>query len=77
MKGINPSIFMYRIYMEDGHKPITERQRRLNPHMKDVVKKEIVKLLDVGIIYPISDSAWVSPIQCVPKKGGIVSIDVP
>ena len=39
--------------------------------MKEVVKKEIVKLLDTGIIYPISDSEWVSPIQCVPKKGGV------
>ena len=39
--------------------------------MKEVVKKEIIKWLDAGIIYPISDSSWVSPIQCVPKKGGI------
>ncbi|GJU10244.1 reverse transcriptase domain-containing protein [Tanacetum coccineum] len=37
----------------------------------EVVKKEIVKLLDTGIIYPITDSPWVSPIHCVPKKGGI------
>lgn len=37
--------------------------------MKEVVKKEVVKLLDSGIIYPIADSPWVSPIHCVPKKG--------
>ncbi|XP_050217650.1 uncharacterized mitochondrial protein AtMg00860-like [Mercurialis annua] len=43
--------------------------------MKEVVHKEIVKLLDAGIIYPISDSAWVSPIQCVPKKGGMTVIE--
>ncbi|GKC49661.1 hypothetical protein Tco_1072406 [Tanacetum coccineum] len=43
--------------------------RRLNPNMQEVVKKEIMKLLDTGIIYPIADSPWVSPIQCVPKKG--------
>ncbi|GJW30864.1 reverse transcriptase domain-containing protein [Tanacetum coccineum] len=39
--------------------------------MQEVVKKEIVKLLDTGIIYPIADSPWVSPIHCVPKKGGL------
>ena len=39
--------------------------------MKEVVKKEIIKGLDARIIYPIADSEWVSPVQCVPKKGGI------
>ncbi|GJX67115.1 hypothetical protein Tco_0302842 [Tanacetum coccineum] len=48
--------------------------RRLNPNMQEVVKKEIVKLLDTGIIYPIDDSPWVSPIHCVPKKGGITVV---
>ena len=57
--------------MEDNHKPTIEHQRRLNPNMKDVVKKEIIKLLDVGIIFPISDSQWVSPVHVVPKKGGM------
>ena len=42
--------------------------------MQEVVKKEVLKLLDAGIIYPISDSAWVSPTQCVPKKGGITVV---
>ncbi|KAL4388382.1 hypothetical protein GQ457_09G019490 [Hibiscus cannabinus] len=42
--------------------------------MKEVVRKEILKWLDAGIIYPISDSEWVSPVQCVPKKGGITVI---
>ncbi|KAD5960699.1 hypothetical protein E3N88_12171 [Mikania micrantha] len=46
-------------------------QRRLNPNMQVVVKKEIIKLLDADLIYPISDSAWVSPVQVVPKKGGM------
>ncbi|XP_024041540.1 uncharacterized protein LOC112098940 [Citrus clementina] len=49
-------------------------QRRLNPHMKEVVKTEVLKLLDVGIIYPISDSKWVSPTQVVPKKSGITVV---
>ncbi|GJZ71021.1 reverse transcriptase domain-containing protein [Tanacetum coccineum] len=48
--------------------------RRLNPNIQEVVKKEIVKLLDTGIIYPIADSPWVSPIHCVPKKGGITVV---
>ncbi|RVX18356.1 Retrovirus-related Pol polyprotein from transposon 17.6 [Vitis vinifera] len=46
-------------------------QRRLNPLMQDVVRNEVLKLLDAGIIYPISDSSWVSPTQVVPKKSGI------
>ena len=51
-----------------------DRQRKLNLAMMDVVKKEVIKLLDYGIIFPISDSEWVSPIQCVPKNGGITVI---
>ena len=61
--------------MEDEFKPTIERQRRLNPNMQEVVKKEVVKLLDAGIIYRISDSSWVSPIQCVPKKGGMTVVE--
>ncbi|CAL8988385.1 unnamed protein product [Prunus brigantina] len=64
---------MHRILMEDA-KPTREPQRRLNPPMKDVVRTEILKLLDVGVIYPISDSKWVSPIQVVPKKSGITVV---
>jgi len=59
---------MNRILLEKGQKNSIEAQRRLNPIIKEVVKKEIIKWLDVGIIYPISDSVWVSPVQCVPKK---------
>ncbi|XP_078170268.1 uncharacterized protein LOC144564543 [Carex rostrata] len=70
LKGISPSICSHRIFLEDDHKPSVEHQRRLNPNLKKVVKKEIFKLLDAGIIYPISDSKWVSPVHVVPKKGG-------
>ncbi|XP_070001862.1 uncharacterized protein [Nicotiana sylvestris] len=56
--------------MEDSYRPIVQPQRRLNLAMQEVVKKEIVKLLAAGIIYPISDSPWVIPVQVVPKKGG-------
>lgn len=60
--------------MEDDYKPVVQPQRRLNPNMQEVVKKEVMKLLDAGVIYPISDSPWVSPTQVVPKKGGMTVI---
>ena len=68
LKGTRPSMCMNRIQLEDGHKPSVEAQRRLNPTMKEVVKKEVLKWLDAGVIYPISDSLWASPVQVVPKK---------
>ncbi|KAL8125012.1 hypothetical protein AgCh_012617 [Apium graveolens] len=74
IKGINPSYCMHKILLEEGSKSTVEQQRRLNPIMKEVVKKEILKWLDAGIIYPISDSSWMSPVQCVPKKGGIIVV---
>jgi len=49
-------------------KPVAQPQKRLNPTLKEVVKKEVQKLLEAGMIYPISDNAWVSPVQMVPKK---------
>ena len=70
IKGINPSICMHKILLEDCYSKSVEHQRRLNPIMKEVVKKEIIKWLDAGIIYPISDSSWVNPVQCVPKNEG-------
>jgi hypothetical protein len=60
--------------MEQDHKPIREHQRRLNNMMREVVKKEVLKLLKAGIIYPVSDSEWVSLVQVVPKKGGMTII---
>ena len=68
IKGISPSTCMHHILLEEGAKPSRQPQRRLNPPMMDVVKKEILKLLEVGVIYPISDSNWVSPLQVVPKR---------
>ena len=62
---------MHRILLEDGYKSSVEEQRRLNPTMKEVVRKEVLKWLDAGVIYPISNSPWVSSVQVVPKKGGI------
>ncbi|KAL4284741.1 hypothetical protein GQ457_16G018120 [Hibiscus cannabinus] len=74
IKGISPTICMHKILLDDNHKPTVDAQRRLNQAMKDVVRKEILKWLDAGIIYPISNSEWVSPVQCVPKKGGMTVI---
>ncbi|XP_075080252.1 uncharacterized protein LOC142165779 [Nicotiana tabacum] len=75
IKGISPSFCMHKIFLEDGHCPTVEQQRILNPIMKEVVKKEVIKLLDAGIIFPISDSNWVSLVQCVPKKGGMTVVE--
>ncbi|GJR89614.1 reverse transcriptase domain-containing protein [Tanacetum coccineum] len=60
--------------MEDDYKPTVQSQRRVNPKIHEVIKKEVLKLLDAGMIYPISDSPWVSPVHCVPKKGGITVV---
>ncbi|GJS71322.1 reverse transcriptase domain-containing protein [Tanacetum coccineum] len=60
--------------MEDDCKPSVQSQRRVNPKIHEVIKKEVIKLLDAGMIYPISDSPWVSPIHCVPKKGGMTVV---
>ncbi|GJZ80423.1 reverse transcriptase domain-containing protein [Tanacetum coccineum] len=72
--GISPSFFKHKINFEDDAKPVIQRQRRLNPNIKEVVKKEIIKLLNAGIIYLIEDSPWVSPVHCVPKKGGMTIV---
>ncbi|GKD54137.1 hypothetical protein Tco_1287524 [Tanacetum coccineum] len=72
--GICPSFYKHKIQLLDDKKPVVQKQRRLNPNMQEVVKKEIVKLLDTGFIYPIADSPWVRPIHCVLKKGGITVV---
>ncbi|CAN6712008.1 unnamed protein product [Malus baccata var. baccata] len=74
IRGISPTTCMHRILLEEGAKPTREAQRRLNPPMMEVVKNEIIKLLDCGVVYPISDSRWVSPVQCVPKKSGVTMV---
>ena len=73
-KGISPSICMHKIPLNDDAKTLVEHQRRLIPVMKDVVRTEVLKWLNVGFIYAISDSPWVSPIHVVPKKGGFTMI---
>ena len=70
LKGISPSICMHKILLNDNAKTSIEHQRRLNLVMKEVVRKEVLKWLNAGFIYVISDSSWVSPVHVVPKKGG-------
>jgi len=74
IKGINPSMCMHHILLEDNVKPTREMKRRLNPPMMEVVKAEILKLLDARVIYPITDSKWVAPIHVVSKKTGMTLV---
>ena len=74
LKGISHTLCQQKIKLEEGAKPVRYPQRRLNPKMKEVVRKEILKLLEAGIIYPVVDSDWVRTIHCVPKKGGITIV---
>nr|GFA03996.1 reverse transcriptase domain-containing protein [Tanacetum cinerariifolium] len=75
IQGINPEFYTHKILMEEDYKPAVQHQRRVNPKIHDVIKKEVKKLLDAGLIYPISDSPWVSPVHCVPKKGGFTVVE--
>ncbi|GJV46310.1 reverse transcriptase domain-containing protein [Tanacetum coccineum] len=75
IKGINPEFCTHKILMEDDFKPAVQHQRRVNPKIHDVIKKEVLKLLDAGLIYPISDSPWVSLVHCVPKTGGFTVVE--
>jgi hypothetical protein len=68
IKGISPSLVMHKIHLEENSKPLREPQRRLNPIMQEVVRTKVIKLLDAGIIYPISNSKWVSPIMLCPSE---------
>nr|GEV04868.1 reverse transcriptase domain-containing protein [Tanacetum cinerariifolium] len=75
IKAINPEFCTHKILMEDDFKPAVQHQRRVNPKIHEVIKKEVLKLLDTGLIYPISDSPWVSLVHCVPKKGGFTVVE--
>nr|GEW94739.1 reverse transcriptase domain-containing protein [Tanacetum cinerariifolium] len=74
IKGIDPRFYTHKILMEDDYKLAMQSQRRMNPKIHDVIKKEVIKLLDAGMIYPIFNSPWVSPIHCVSKKGGMTVV---
>nr|GEY73524.1 reverse transcriptase domain-containing protein [Tanacetum cinerariifolium] len=74
IKGIDLRFCTHKILIEEDYKPAVQSQRRVNPKIHDVIKKEVIKLFDAGMIYPISDSPWVCSIHCVPKKGGMTVV---
>nr|GEV60872.1 reverse transcriptase domain-containing protein [Tanacetum cinerariifolium] len=75
IKGIDPRFCTHKILMEEDYKLAIQSQRRVNPKIHEVIKKEVIKLLDAGMIYPIYDSLWVSPIHFIPKKGRITVVE--
>nr|GEZ28023.1 retrovirus-related Pol polyprotein from transposon 17.6 [Tanacetum cinerariifolium] len=75
IKGIDPEFCTHKILMEKDFEPTVQHQRIVNPKIHDVIKQEVLKFLDAGLIYPIYDSPWVSPIHCVPKKGGFTVVE--
>nr|GFB96043.1 reverse transcriptase domain-containing protein [Tanacetum cinerariifolium] len=74
IRGIDLEFCSHKILLEEDFSPKVQSQRRVNPKIHDVIKKEVEKLLDAGLIYPISDSPWVSHVHRVPKKGGMTVI---
>jgi hypothetical protein len=74
LKRISPALCTHRIPIDFDSIPSREPQHRFNNAMREVVKKEVLKLLHAGIIYPISYSEWVSPVQVVPKKGSMTVV---
>ena len=74
LKGISPTVCTHQIYLEEVEKSVRQPQRRLNPHMQEVVREKVLKMLQACIIYPISNSTWVSPTQVVPKKSGVTTV---
>jgi hypothetical protein len=75
LKGISHALCMHnKINLEEDVKPIVDYQRRLNLKLKEVLRKEVIKLLEAGIIYSIANSKWVSLVHCVPKTGGITVV---
>ena len=71
LRGLDPSLFTHRIFLEDDSRPVREAKRRLNLKVWEAVKEEILKWLNAAIIYPISDSQWVSHVHVVPKKAKV------
>jgi hypothetical protein len=74
LKRISPALCTRRIPTDPTVLPSIEPQCRLNNAMRKVVKKEVLKLLHAGIIYPVPHSEWVSPVQVVPKKRGMTVV---
>nr|GFA01426.1 hypothetical protein [Tanacetum cinerariifolium] len=75
IKGIDPEFCTHEILMEEDFEPVVQHQRRVNPKILDVIKQEVIKLLEARLIYPIYDSPWVCLVHCVPKKGGFTIVE--
>nr|GEU58116.1 reverse transcriptase domain-containing protein [Tanacetum cinerariifolium] len=75
IKGMNPEFCTHKILMEEDFEPAVQHRRRVNPKIHDVYKHKVIKLLEAGLIYPISDSPWVSPVHYVPKKEGFTVVE--
>nr|GEY51586.1 reverse transcriptase domain-containing protein [Tanacetum cinerariifolium] len=75
IKGIDPEFCTHKILMEEDFEPAVQHQRRVNPKIHDVIKQEVLKILNARLIYPISDSPWVSPVHCIPKKGSFMVVE--
>nr|GEY13769.1 hypothetical protein [Tanacetum cinerariifolium] len=75
INGIDPEFCTHKILIEEDFEPAVQHQIRVNSKIHDVVKQEVIKLFDAGLIYPISDSPWVSPVHCVPKKGSFTVVE--
>nr|GEY41567.1 reverse transcriptase domain-containing protein [Tanacetum cinerariifolium] len=75
IKVIDLEFYTHKILMEEDFKPAVQHQRRVNPKIHDVIKQEVIKFLDAGLIYPIYDNPWVSPVHYVPKKGGFTVVE--
>nr|GFB79745.1 reverse transcriptase domain-containing protein [Tanacetum cinerariifolium] len=75
IKGIDPEFCTHKILIEEDFEPAVQHQRRVNPKIHDVIKQEVIKFLKAGLIYPISDSPWVSSVHCVPKKEGFTVME--
>nr|GFA12803.1 reverse transcriptase domain-containing protein [Tanacetum cinerariifolium] len=72
--SVDEKTALIKILLEEDYEPKVQSQRRVNPKIHDVIKKEVEKLLDARLIYPISDSPWVSPMHCGLKKGGMTVV---
>jgi len=75
IKGLSPAIIPYRIHLNEKATPKRDPQRTLNPIMQEVAHAEILKLLDNGIIYPITDSQWINPVHGGPKKSSLTLVE--
>jgi len=74
IQGISPAICMHKILLKENSKPVVHPQCKLNKNLEVVVQKEIIILVDVGVIFSISDSQWISPVQVAHKKGGMTVV---